>query len=281
MVTFSSQLCAASRALETSLPPPLRLFTDPYAELLAGPEALSRMRARLAGVLHLAIPARPRIAIRTRYFDDFANSALHRLAPSKAQLVSLAAGLETRAFRLCELSDQVALFEVDRQEVLDRKERLLAEVEPRPQVRAGSRTVVDADLAEAHWTRKIEEAGFDRAVKTVWLLEGLLYYLEEERVTQLLREVWEISAEGSCVCFSVVTGLAKHYKKSDTLANYFKSAMPDPASVLNEAGWSLDVVDQLGGPNANYGRWQTPETIGPDDWRSTRATIYVSATKRR
>lgn len=126
MVTFFPQLCVASRALETYLLSPPRLYTDPYAELLAGPEALLRARVRLAG---------------------------------NTQLVLLAAGLETRAFRLYELSNQVALFEVDRQEVVGRKERLLAEVETRPQVRAGSRTVVDADLAQATWTCKIEEAG--------------------------------------------------------------------------------------------------------------------------
>lgn len=279
---FSAQICASARAFETSLPPERRLFTDPYAEALAGPEAMERMRARLQKLQRQhPTPGRPRIAVRTRYFDDFANSALHRFAPSIAQLVSLAAGLDTRAYRLDELSKAVSVFEVDCAEVLMRKKRILEQLEPRPVVLAGSRTPVVADLSKAGWQPRLELAGFDHNIKTVWLLEGILYYLEEERVSQLLREICRMSALGSCLCFSAITSLKGTTTSRISGRPKFMSAMPDPQAVLEEAGWEVDSIDQVGGPNANYGRWEVVEPIGPDDWKKERVTVYVSGTKRR
>lgn len=281
MVSFSAQLCAASRAIETALPPSQRLFTDPYAEILAGPVAMAHCRDRLKGGHNLSLSSRPRIAVRTRYFDDFANSALHRFAPSIAQFVSLAAGLETRAFRLSELSKAVSVFEVDSAHVLSRKKTILEQLDPVPLVLAGSRTPVAADLSTPAWQNRLELSGFDRNVKTVWLLEGLLYYLEEDRVTELLREVCQMSAVGSCMCFSVISAFKQDGTRGLGLSKYFKSAMTDPEKVLNATGWELDAVDQIGGRNANYGRWRVDEPIAPDDWKKNAATIYVSATKRR
>lgn len=281
MVAFSAHLCAASRALETALPPSQRLFTDPYAEVLAGPEALVQCRARRQKATNLALPHRPRIAVRTRYFDDFANSALHRFAPSVAQFVSLAAGLETRAYRLSELSMAVSVFEVDSSRVLMRKKSILEQLDQPPVLLAGSRTTVAADLATPTWQSSLQLAGFDRDVKTVWLLEGLLYYLDEDRVTELLREVCQLSAGGSCLCFSVISAFKQDTRRGFGLSKYFKSAMEDPQRILQETGWELDAVDQIGGPNANYGRWELDHPIGPDDWQKEAATIYVSGTKRK
>lgn len=280
MLSFSAQLCAASRAIEMSLPPERRLFTDPYAEVLAGPEAMERMRARMQKAQQHAMPRRPHIAVRTRYFDDFANSALHRFAPSIAQLVSLGAGLETRAYRLDELSIAVSVFEVDSAEVLMRKKLILGQLEPRPMVLAGSRTPVVADLSEAGWQSRLGLSGFDRNLKTVWLLEGILYYLEGGRVSELLRELCEMSAMGSCLCFSAVTSF-KETGPRVTGRPKFNSAMPDPQAVLEETGWELDSIDQFGGPNANYGRWEVVQPIDPDEWKKETVTIYVTGTKRR
>lgn len=273
-ITFSAQLCAASRAIETQLPASRRLFADIYAEALAGPEALARVRTRLFKLQYEGKPLRPRIQIRTRYFDDFALQQLEASGSQRVQLVSLAAGLETRAFRL-KLAKAVSVFEVDMKEVIERKERVLRCMEPPPVLQAGSRSVVVADLSKRAWERALESAGFCNDIRTIWLVEGLLYYLQERRVEELLGEIWKLSARGSAICFSAVLELREKRNERETegsignLAKLFQSAMPQPRELMENIGWQVLAIDRLGGENANYGRW-VEDAFGGN-------TIYVSA----
>jgi methyltransferase (TIGR00027 family) len=93
---------AASRARETSRTD--RLFDDALAEVLAGPEGREILQRMEAG-----IPGTPTVPIRTRFFDD----QLTALAagPDLAQVVLVAAGMDTRAF-LLGLPSRLTLFEV-------------------------------------------------------------------------------------------------------------------------------------------------------------------------
>lgn len=272
-VAFSAQLCAASRAIETQRPPSQRLFTDVYAEALAGPEVMALTHKRLLKLQAQGKSLRPRIQIRTRYFDDFALQQLAVSSSQRVQLVSLAAGLETRAFRL-QLTEAVSVFEVDVKEVLERKEHVLSCVEPPPSLQAGSRSVVVADLSKKGWEEALESAGFYKNVRTVWLVEGLLYYLQASRVEELLTEIWELSARESAICFSAVLQMREkrgEWKSGDGvggLSKLFQSAMPQPREVMESIGWQVLAVDRLGGENANYGRWVED---------SNGNTIYVSA----
>ncbi len=85
-----------------------RLFEDPWAEKLAGEQGMAWLSSRSA---ESVIP----IVIRTRYFDDF----LQRITQEQAiaQVVLLAAGLDTRAFRLPWPSG-TTMFELDQPDVL-------------------------------------------------------------------------------------------------------------------------------------------------------------------
>lgn len=221
----------------------------------------------------------PRIPIRTRYFDDFVEHHLAKAGPHKLQMVSLAAGLETRAFRL-RMSKAVSVFEVDCQEVLERKEHMLRGLAQKPVLQAGSRSVVVADLSRMGWERELESQGFDRNLGTVWVIEGLLYYLERERVKALLTEVHELSSKGSVVVMSAVSKLRRRSDGGDSmrkgkdavgrLASLFVSDMPAPRELMEEIGWEVLAVDRLGGENADFGRWsETCPNIESN-------TIYVS-----
>lgn len=264
-LSFSAQLCAAARALETELPPETRLINDPFAAAFAGSEALERIRKRRAS--NPTSPHNARIALRTRYFDDFANSSLRALAGRPTQFVSLAAGLESRAFRLSGLSKDVSVFEVDVEDVLLRKQDILSSMDPVPVVLASSRTTVIADLSKPGWVLQLMLSGFDMEVPTVWLVEGLLYYLRSERVCELLTEIAHVSAPSSRICVSAITQLKEN---RSGMASMFISAMPNPREVVTDAGWRFDTVDYVGGLNAHYGRW-------PSDQKG--AGVYVSATK--
>ena len=126
---------AADRARESERPD--RLFEDPLAEVLAGSEGRSIMADMEAG-----LPENPTIPIRVRYFDD---GLLNILAAGRiTQVVSVGAGMDTRAFRLG-LAPEAVFFELDRPELLALKDRRLAKAGARPTC---ARRAVSADLME-------------------------------------------------------------------------------------------------------------------------------------
>src|SRR6185503_7170870 len=91
-----------------------RLFEDPWAAELAGSEGVAFMeRLEAAGRPPGAAGAQenPYIAIRTRFFDDLLRAATGS-GERVDQVVLLAAGLDTRAFRL-DWREGVRLFELD------------------------------------------------------------------------------------------------------------------------------------------------------------------------
>lgn len=264
-VTLSAQTCAARRAVESERAADA-LVVDPLARLLAGRE-YDRALARP--------PVRPRVAIRARYFDAFVRARL----PACAQLVLLGAGMDARAYRLACVGERHRVFEVDVRAVVDAKEFLLGTVRPPPRARARvDRIRADIAADDGQWLAALAAKGFDPRKPTVWVAEGLLHYLEPERVAGLLREVRALSAPGSWVCFSAVTVLSGARRG---LASAFKSAVPDPMAAVAEAGFAFYSSDVLGGPNANFGRWPVATPAGAGEGKRfsapgpKSATIYV------
>jgi methyltransferase (TIGR00027 family) len=185
---------AALRALESSRPD--RLFDDPYAGAFyeAGRPLLpetppERDAAGPAPHSFGALFALP-VAVRTRQYDDQLPAA------GCPQVVLLAAGLDTRAFRLT-WPDGTRLFEIDLPEVLRFKDSVLNGLNSTPRCH---RTEVAADLRE-DWSSALRTAGFQPEVPTAWLAEGLMVYLTRDEATELLAKVTALSAPGSRVFF--------------------------------------------------------------------------------
>jgi methyltransferase (TIGR00027 family) len=80
------------------------------------------------------------------------------------QVVLLAAGLDTRAYRLVWLAG-MRLFELDLPEVLGFKERVLAE---QAAVARCERRVIAVDV-RGDWTEPLIQAGLQPVVPTAWL----------------------------------------------------------------------------------------------------------------
>lgn len=165
-----------------------RLFNDPYAAAFVVAD----------GRRDLAVTAKPspgliamvrHLVLRTRFFDDYLLAAAES---GCRQVVVPAAGLDTRAFRL-DWPAGTRFFELDMPAVLAFKERVLAEQGAQP---AGPRTVIAIDLRE-DWATALTSAGFDPTAPTVWLLEGLLVYLDSDDVEAILTTVTGLSAPGS------------------------------------------------------------------------------------
>jgi methyltransferase (TIGR00027 family) len=235
---------AAVRARETERRD--RLFTDPYARDLAGERGSAVMAAseRAAGGENAFIP------VRVRWFDDLIVSA----APQARQVVLLGAGLDTRAFRL-DLPAGLDWYEVDRHEVFAAKDNVLAGRVP------GCRRHIVAGDVGGGWNSALLGAGFDRGARTLWVAEGLFFYLTEQAILELLREAAEMSGPGSLFAADV-TGTAgldsavmrpyREWCERNGVPPPFGSA--DPRALFAAGGWRSEHVTAPGAPDANYGR---------------------------
>jgi methyltransferase (TIGR00027 family) len=121
-------MVAASRALASQGPDPL--LHDPLADPLVRAVGLQSLIRIIDGEVDLEddplLNRKTRteqIAVRTRFFDDFFTSAT---ADGVRQAVILAAGLDTRAYRLSWPSETV-VYEVDQPQVIDFKTNTLAD----------------------------------------------------------------------------------------------------------------------------------------------------------
>jgi methyltransferase (TIGR00027 family) len=184
-VAGTARWTAAERARESARPD--RLFEDPLAETLAGEEgrALAE-RMRRGGMFDGSA-----FAIRTRFFDDILTNSV-RVRGAAAQAALVGAGMDARAYRL-ELPRELAWYELDRPELLALKDRVLTEVGIAPRC---VRRPVGVDLT-ADWAGPLIAAGFDSTRPAVWLVEGLIFYLDPAAVHRLLDEITGLSAPGS------------------------------------------------------------------------------------
>jgi methyltransferase (TIGR00027 family) len=174
---------ALVRAIETNRPD--RLFEDPYAVAFTPltPEKVERANQSVFRV---------HIVVRTRFFDDYLLAAIKA---GCRQVVLVAAGLDTRAFRLEWPPEATRLFELDLPALLAYKEKVLGGQGTAPRL---PRTTVAVDLRE-DWPKELVAAGFDPSVPTAWLVEGLLVYLSPEDAAGVLAAITSLSAPGSQV----------------------------------------------------------------------------------
>ena len=183
---------ATARALEAQKPDPVAV--DPYAELfcraVGGPSA---------DVLDGKVPDHPLKsadfgehfvnfqATRTRYFRRAAEAGVR-------QVVILAAGLDSRAYRL-DWPAATTIFELDRPQVLDFKREVLTRHGAQP---SAERREIAIDLRE-DWPQALRDNGFNPAKPSAWIAEGLLIYLPAAVQEQLFSGIDGLAGPGSHV----------------------------------------------------------------------------------
>jgi methyltransferase (TIGR00027 family) len=222
-----------------------RLFDDPYAQAFvdAAPGAFpeepktGEQLAALGPLASLGAVFYAHGVIRTRFFDDYLAAAT---AAGCRQVVLLAAGLDTRAFRLA-WPQRTRVFEVDLPDVLAFKETVLA---TRNAVPRCERVTVPADLRE-DWMAELTKAGFNATSPAAWLAEGLLLYLTADEAAQLLTGVSELSAPASQLSFehspmasATLTATARQMPAMQQYTTLWKGGLGDDApGWLTGHGW--------------------------------------------
>jgi len=196
---------------------------------------------------------------RTRFIDDFLRAGTDR------QVVLLAAGLDTRAWRLPWTEGSV-VYELDQPGVLDFKSETMAAHATRPSAR---RCAVPIDLRD-DWPAALLAAGFDSTAPAVWVAEGLVPYLPPTGQDVLFERITSLSAPGSRLIVDVYgpefyeperlramfarMNQTTREEVYSTEELFFSGDRADVAEWLAGHGWTttaaptLDVMAELGRP---------------------------------
>jgi methyltransferase (TIGR00027 family) len=270
---------AASRAAETAGPNPL--IRDDFARLLvssAGP-AWARLAdpelAWLDGDEHGQRSHRCGIdyqAVRTHFFDEYFTNAV---GAGIRQVVILAAGLDSRAYRL-DWPAGTTVYEIDQPQVLDYKADILQQHGAVP---SAIRYPVPVDLRD-DWPAALTAAGFDRTQPTAWLAEGLLPYLPSDAQDRLFEMVTALSAPDSRIAIEMFgmnsrSNSQRWLRMRDRLGldvnvqalTYHEPDRSDAAAWLVDHGWRAHSVsnrDEM----ARLGR-PVPDDLTDEAVRST------------
>jgi methyltransferase (TIGR00027 family) len=136
---------------------------------------------------------------RTAFFDSIFESALKENIP---QIVFLGAGYDTRSYRFADKIKETKIFELDIRPTQQYKIEKLKNT--------GVKISDAVSFVEINFkTDKLEDvlskAGFNKNKKTLFIWEGVMYYLTEEAIDTVLTFIKNNSANGSYLCFDYMT----------------------------------------------------------------------------
>jgi methyltransferase (TIGR00027 family) len=202
--SITAEGIAFARAVESSKPVGERVCYDPLARHFISP-AFYLVGKLFSGYAQRRSPGVVEFLIaRTRYIDDYLQTCLDE---GLEQLVILGAGYDSRPYRLAQLQGRVKVFEVDHpatQQVKIAKMRQILGKLPEHVV------YVPLDFAQ-ETLAKLLASGYDQRLKTLFIWEGVTYYLPAEAVDSTLAFVAQNSGPGSSIVFdylyaSAITG---------------------------------------------------------------------------
>jgi len=136
---------------------------------------------------------------RNSFFDNALEEATHTVS----QVVHLGAGFDTRTHRI---PPAIKIFEVDRPAIQRVKRQSL----DRAQIAQDHIHYVAVDFGDPDWWSTLERAGYDASTPTLFLWEGVSYYLQEEDVLRMLKGVASKSAPSSRIAFDYARKALMH-----------------------------------------------------------------------
>lgn len=225
-IPFTARLMAYYRAKEYKNNKPL--IIDPFAERLAGD--ITPFLNKHKRYTEMDYPL-----VRSSYIEE------KLLRPwcnvnAKSQIVLLGAGLDTRVYRFEPLqTNKHTIFEIDFPIVIQYKEEILKD----EQLFCGLRRL-SADLSKLEWISDLVQSGFSVDIPTFWILEGLVYYMEQEVVASLLTKIADISAGTNQIFVDIcIPALAE--VELGPFSKHFKwgLSIKDAPSFFATVGWNV------------------------------------------
>ena len=140
---------------------------------------------------------------RTEYFDSIFIDALNENIP---QIVLLGAGYDTRVYRFEKLNRATKIIELDIAPTQNRKRKCLkkGQIEIPEHVTLGPINFNKESLKNV-----LEKAGYENHEKTLFIWEGVSYYLEPESVNATLEFVKNTSHNESVIAFDYAISISK------------------------------------------------------------------------
>jgi len=178
---------------EYFLPPHFRFFLK-----------FNRIRANTKNKLNVFLPGLNEYMIaRTAYFDRLFVDALNNKTP---QIVLLGAGYDSRAYRFAKLNHGTRIFDLDIAPTQDRKKKCIkkARIDIPKHV-----TFATINFNEESLKDILEKAGYKNHQKTLFIWEGVSYYLEVESVDTTLEFVSHASHHESAIAFDYTISISE------------------------------------------------------------------------
>ncbi len=192
---------AIHRFAESQRPEGERICYDPYAVHFLSPETL-KFRAHNPDKVRASQEQYERffpglgnsIRAKVRYFDDFIKKSID---DGLEQLVILGAGYDSRAYRIEGLK-KIRVFEVDHPTTQNLKIEKIKKI-------FGSLpdnvAYAPVDLGTEDLGIKLMETGYDKSKKSLFIMEGVIFYIPSKKVDEILSFIANNSGRGSGILF--------------------------------------------------------------------------------
>ena len=138
------------------------------------------------------------VIARTKYIDEVFKDAL---AYRFEQILIFGAGFDTRALRFQDVAGTTKIFELDAPITQDAKIR---QYQKRGLSIPPNVVFIPIDFDKESLPVKLEEAGFGRYRRSLFILEGLLMYLRSESVADTFRTIQDFAGKNSEIVFDYI-----------------------------------------------------------------------------
>lgn len=174
------------------------------------------------------------------------------------QVVILGAGLDTRAYRMKFDQSDVTFFEVDKPAVISNKRDLIKTAKLHEAI------YVSCDFTKTDLRECLFEKGFNSAENTLFILEGLTYYLPQDVLDKLIEEIGSIGKSGDYIAMDYLIRNAfenpdKYQGLQDMMSTVAKKDEPWLSSL------PLDTAEKYFGPAS----WRVEKTMTHEAISST------------
>ncbi len=157
-------------------------------------------------------------------------------------MVNLGAGYDSRAYRFHQIAPEVKYFELDLPEMItDKKIRVKELLGALP----AWVSYVPIDFNKQALQEELIKAGYDKNKKTLFIWEGVTYYISKEAVKSTLQFVANQSSPGSSIVFDYLPLSIEQFNTYEEIYGW-KDTPGEPITYGIEEGILEIFLDQLG-----------------------------------